>query len=442
MQVQLSDHFTYKKLLKFTWPTVVMMVFTSLYGVVDGLLVSNFVGKTAFAAVNMIWPYVMLLGAVGFLFGTGGSALIAQKLGERQPEQANALFSLFVYVSLASGVAVAIIGRLLLRTVAVLQGAEGELLEACMQYGSILLAVTPLFIAQLEFQTLFITAEKPQLGMWSIVACGVVNMVLDWLFMAVFHWGIIGAAVATAISQTMGGMIPLVYFTCPNASLLRLRRCKMDGKALVRCCTNGSSELMSNISMSLVNMLYNMQLMHYAGQDGVAAYGAMMYVSFVFLSVFIGYSVGVSPVVSFHYGAQNQGELKNLRKKSFAVIGAVSGSMLLISILCAAPLSRMFVGYDPGLFDLTRRGFFVYSFAYPLAAVAIFGSCFFTALGDGLISALISFLRTLVFQVGAVLLLPLVWGVDGIWWSIVAAELAACILSLVFLVIRQKKYGY
>ena len=442
MNIQLSDHFTYRKLFRFTLPTVVMMVFTSIYGVVDGLLVSNFVGKTAFAAINMIWPYIMLLGCVGFLFGTGGSALIAQKLGERRPEQANNLFSLFVYTSVVIGIAVAVIGRLLLRPIALLQGAEGALLEECMRYGSILLIVNPLFIVQLAFQNLFITAEKPQLGMWSIVACGVANMVLDWLFMAVFHWGIPGAALATAISQAMGGALPLIYFSRPNTSLLRLTRCSMDGKALLHCCINGSSELMSNVSMSLVNILYNMQLMHYAGQDGVAAYGAMMYVSFVFLSIFIGYSIGVAPVVSFHYGALDHQELKNLRRKSFVLIGMISGCMLLLSILFASPLSRIFVGYDPELFVLTRRGFFVYSFAYPLAAVAIFSSSFFTALGDGLTSAIISFFRTLVFQIAAVLLLPLLWGVDGIWWSIVAAELAACILSLVFLSLRKRKYCY
>lgn len=442
MKIQLSDHFTYGKLLRFTLPSIIMMVFTSVYGVVDGLFVSNFVGKTSFAAVNLIWPFLMILGCVGFIFGTGGSALIAKTLGERQPEKANRLFSLFVYTSLVLGVLITVLGLVFLRPIARWQGAEGQLLEDCVTYGRIITLALPAYILQMEFQSFFITAEKPQLGLYVTIASGVANMVLDALFTAVLPWGLTGAAWATAISQIVGGILPLFYFARKNSSLLRLTKCGFDGKALLRACTNGSSELMSNVSMSLVSMLYNVQLMHHAGEDGVAAYGVLMYVNMVFLAIFIGYSIGTAPVIGFHYGAQNHGELKNLLKKSFVIITLTSVCMLALSQLLAAPLSKIFVGYDQTLWDLTKRGFEIYSFSFLFAGFAIFGSSFFTALNNGLISALISFLRTLVFQIGAVLLLPLVWGVDGIWASIIAAELAACALSLLFIAAKRKKYQY
>lgn len=442
MNIQLSDHFSYKKLLKFTLPSIVMMVFTSIYGVVDGLFVSNFVGKTPFAAVNIVWPYLMMLGCVGFLFGTGGSALIAKKLGERKPDEANALFSLFVYSSIVLGIVITVAGQLLLGPVCRLQGAEGQLYRDCMSYGRIVLLGLPAYVLQMEFQSLFITAEKPQLGLYVTVGSGVVNMVGDALFTAVLPWKLPGAALATVLGQVVGGVLPLVYFACKNKSLLRLTRCRYDGKALLHCCVNGSSELMSNISMNLVGMLYNIQLMRYIGEDGVAAYGVLMYVSFVFISIFIGYAIGTAPVFGFHYGAQNHGELRNLLKKSFVLIGITSVAMLALSLALARPLSGIFVGYDQTLWDLTHRGFIINAFSFLFVGMAIFSSSFFTALSNGVISAIIAFLRTLVFQIGAVLLLPLIWDVDGIWAAVVAAELAAALLGLAFIAAKRKKYGY
>ena len=403
MRIQLSEHFSYKKLLRFTLPSIIMMIFTSIYSVVDGFFVSNFVGKTPFAAVNFIMPFLMILGAFGFMFGTGGSALISKTMGEGDKERAQQLFSLFIYVSVGCGVVIAAAGIIFIRPVAALLGADGTMLEDCVRYGRIILIALPAYMLQFEFQSFFVAAEKPHLGLVVTIAAGVTNMTLDALLVAVFSLGLVGAAAATAISQCVGGIIPLIYFLCPNSSILRLTRTKFDGRALFKACTNGASELMSNISMSIVGMLYNMQLIKYAGENGVAAYGVLMYVNFIFLAAFIGYSVGTAPIIGYNYGSGNHSELKNLLKKSLCLIGIFSVAMVVAAEGLAHPLASMFVGYDLELFKMTLRGFMIYSFSFLFSGIAIFGSSFFTALNDGLISALISFLRTLVFQVAAVL---------------------------------------
>lgn len=438
--IKLSDHFTYGKLLRFTLPSVIMMIFTSIYGVVDGFFVSNFVGKTPFAAVNFIMPYLMILGCLGFMFGTGGSALVSRIMGTRDMEKANRVFSLLVYVSLGTAVVVAILGIVFLRPIAALMGAEGQLLEDCVLYGRIILLAIPGFVLQMEFQSFFVTAEKPKLGLAVTVISGLTNMVLDAVL--VIPFGLVGAAVATAASQIVGGVVPLIYFARPNSSLLRLGKTSFDGKALLKTCTNGSSELMSNISMSLVSMLYNIQLLSYAGENGVAAYGTMMYVNLIFLAAFIGYSIGTAPVVGFHFGAENHGELQSLLRKSMVIIGVCSVAMLFMGVALARPLSLLFVGYDPQLLELTTHGFYIFACSFLFAGFAIFSSGFFTALNNGLISAVISFLRTLVFQIAAVLLLPLVLGIDGIWLSIVVAEAMAVVVGGIFLVACRKKYHY
>ena len=442
MHIQLSDHFTYKRLLRFTLPSIVMMVFTSIYGVVDGFFVSNFAGKTPFAAVNFIMPFLMILGALGSMFGTGGSALIAKTLGEGESERAKRLFSLFVYISAACGIVIAVLGILFIRPIAAFLGAEGELLDQCVLYGRIILVALPAFMLQYEFQSFFVTAEKPQLGLAVTVASGVTNMVLDALLVVVFPMGLVGAALATALSQIVGGIVPLFYFSRPNTSLLQLTKTNFDGKSLLRGCTNGSSELMSNISMSVVSMLYNVQLMQYAGEDGVAAYGVLMYVNMIFLAAYIGYSVGTAPVIGYHYGAANHGELKSLLQRSFVIIGICSVAMLVLAEVLAQPLAAIFVGYDEALMVLTLRGFRIFSISFLFSGIAIFGSSFFTALNNGLVSALISFLRTLVFQIAAVLLLPLIWEIDGIWISIVVAEVMAFVVTMLFLAGNKKKYRY
>ena len=421
---------------------MIMMIFTSIYGVVDGFFVSNYVGKTPFAAVNLIYPFLMLLGAFGFMFGSGGSALIAKTLGEGDKSKARKLFSLFIYVSIALALVIMTVSFFCLRPVSILLGAEGELIDYCVTYGRILLIALPFFILQFEFQTFFITAEKPGLGLFVTVFSGVTNMVLDYVFLAIFDWGLPGAAWATAGSQIVGGLISLIYFALPNKSLLRLTATGLDLKALIKACTNGASEFVTNISMSLVSMLYNFQLMRYAGENGVAAYGVLMYVSFIFVAIFLGYSVGVAPVVSFHFGAKHPKELKNLLRKSLIIIGVFSVCMLVLGEVLANPFSRLYVGYDPELFEMTERAFLIYSFSFLFTGMGIFGSAFFTALNDGLVSAIISFLRTFLFQVVAVLLLPLLFKLDGIWFSVIVVEFLATVVTVIFLLVNKKKYGY
>lgn len=441
-KIQLSDHFTYGRMMRFTLPPIVMMIFTSIYGVVDGFFVSNFVGKSAFTAVNFVMPVIMILGGLGFMFGTGGSALIAKTLGEGDGERANGIFSMLILFSALCGVAIAGIGLAVLRPVVALLGAEGELLENSILYARVVIIGIPALFLQYEFQSLLVTAEKPKLGLWVTVAAGVTNMALDALFVAVFRWGIVGAAVATVLSECIGGLLPVVYFFCKNTSRLRFTKPVFSGRDLLRICTNGSSELMSNIAMSLVSMLYNTQLLRYAGEDGVAAYGVLMYVSMIFVAVFFGFSVGTAPVIGFHFGAQNHGELKSLLRKSLTVISVFSVCMFALALGLAKPLSLLFVGYDETLMEMTLHAFFIFSFSFFFSGFAIYGSSFFTALNDGITSAIISFLRTLVFQIAAVLIFPLIWKLDGIWISIVAAEAMAVVVSAAFLVAKREKYHY
>lgn len=443
-QIQLSDHFTYGRLIRFTLPSIGMMIFTSIYSVVDGFFISNYAGKTPFAAINLIWPMLSILSTVGFMFGTGGSAIVAKTLGEGKPEQANRYFSLFVYLSALLGLIFGILGIVFIRPVARLLGAEGAMLENAAVYARIILLALPFNVLQMLFQSFFVTAEKPQLGLAVTVSSGMTNIVLDALLVILLpqEYKLAGAAVATAMSQVVGGTIPLFYFFRKNSSILRLGKASFDGHIVLKACTNGSSEFMSNISMSLVGMLYNIQLLKYAGEDGVAAYGVMMYVSMIFSGAFVGYSIGTAPVVGYHDGAKNHGELQSLLKKSLMMIGIFAVAMVVSAEVLARPLARIFVGYDAQLLELTVSGFRVFSLSLLLMGYAIFSSGFFTALNDGLTSAVISFLRTLVFQTAAVIVLPGLWGIDGVWISIVVAELMAVILSAIFLIRKREKYHY
>ncbi len=442
--IQLSDHFTYRRLIRFTLPSIGMMIFASVYSVVDGFFVSNFAGKTPFAAINLIWPFLMILSTVGFMFGTGGSAIVAKSFGEGKNEQANRYFSLFVYIALALGILFAILGFIFIRPIAILLGAEGEMLENAVRYARIILLALPFNVLQLLFQSFFVTAEKPQLGLMVTVSSGVTNMVLDAVLVILLpqELKLSGAALATAMSQVVGGVIPVIYFGRKNSSILRLGKTTFYGRAVLHACINGSSEFMSNISMSIVSMLYNIQLLKYAGEDGIAAYGVMMYVSMIFAAAFIGYSIGTAPVVSYHYGAGNHAELKGILRKSLVMIGCFGITMILAAEILATPLAKMFVGYDATLMELTVSGFRIFSLSFGFMGFAIFASGFFTALNDGVTSALISFLRTLVFQVAAVLLLPALFGIDGVWFSIVAAEVMAVIFGAIFLVAKRDKYHY
>ena len=440
--IQLSDHFTYGKLLRFTLPSIAMMIFTSIYSVVDGFFISNYAGKTAFAAVNLVFPALMILGTVGFMIGTGGSALVGKTLGEGDKKKASELFSLFIVTAFVLGIVISVVGFIFLRQLAKILGADDSMIDYCVTYGRIIIVANPFFILQMMFQSFFITAEKPKLGLVSTVSAGVANMVLDFLLVGVFGMGVTGAALATAASQVAGGVIPLVYFLRPNTSLLKFTKFKFDFGAIIKACSNGISELLSQVSMSVVGILYNYQLMKYGGENAVAAYGVLMYVSMIFSACFIGYVVGTAPVVSFNYGAENHEELRNLRKKSINLIVGCGFAMVALSWILSTPLSKIFAGYDAELLEMTIAAFKIYSFAFLFMGMAIYGSSFFTALNNGLISAIISVCRTVVFQVGTILILPLFLGVEGIWYSIVVAEFLAMIVSVSLIVAKRKKYGY
>ena len=442
MEIKLSDHFSYGRLIRFALPTIMMIIFTSIYGMVDGFFISNYVGKTPFAAINLIYPFLMILGVFGFIFGTGGSALIGRLLGEGKREKANSVFSFLVYFTIFVGIIVAIIGWISMEPVARLLGADETMLPDCVLYGRLNLIGLPAVMLQFEFHSLFVTAEKPKLGFFTTLAAGFTNMIFDFILVALFRYGVTGAALATVASQFAGGLIPLIYFSRRNTSLLKLGKAEFDAKALLKTCTNGSSEFVSGVSMSLVSMLYNMQLLKYSGEDGVAAFGVLMYVNFLFLAVFIGYSVGTAPLVSFNFGAQNIAELKNVFYKSLKILAIVSITMFFASEILARPLAKIFVGYDAGLTELTVSGFRIFSFSFLLAEIPIYGSSFFTALNNGFVSAAISFLRTVVFETASVLILPLIFGINGVWFSLVAAEFVAALVTVVFYVLKQKKYGY
>lgn len=442
MKIQLSEHFTYSKLLRFTFPSIIMMIFTSIYSVIDGLFVSNFAGKTALAAINIIYPFIMAVGALGFMMGTGGSALVGRLLGEGEKEKANKTFSLIVYTTAIAGILLSALAFLLVPTVSRLFGASGQLLDYCILYGRICFLSMPCFMLQNVFQCFFITAEKPRLGLDVVLSAGITNMVLDFLFVAVFGLGLKGAAIATVCGEIIGGLVPILYFAGRNHSLLRLGRTSFDAGSILKTCTNGSSELMAELSSSVVTVLYNTQLMKIAGENGVAAYSTIMYVNFIFVAIFLGYSLGSAPIISFHYGAGNHDELKNMRKKSLRLIAVWGIGMTIISHIFALPFARFFVGYDSELLAMTIHGFRIYAFVYLLNGFNIFGSSFFTALNNGMVSATISFLRTLVFEVICILLLPVFFGIDGIWSAVLVAEaLALCVTSF-FLITKRSRYHY
>ncbi|MDE5910427.1 MAG: MATE family efflux transporter [Lachnospiraceae bacterium] len=442
MSVQLSEHFTYKKLFRFCLPTIAMMLCTSLYGIVDGYFVSNYVGKTAFAAVNLIMPFLMILGCFGFMIGTGGSALVGKTLGEGARERADRYFTMMVYLTLILGMALTLIGVIFMRPISYMLGATDAMIEDCVVYGRIMNAFNIAFMLQYLFQSFFVTAEKPILGFMATVAAGVTNMVLDALFIAVFHWGVAGAAWASVIGQCIGGVLPLIYFLHPNGSLLQLKKTGIEVSVLLKACLNGSSELMTNISTSIVGMLYNFQLIKYAGENGIAAYGVVMYTQMIFAAVFLGYTIGTGPIISYHYGAGNHAELKNMLKKSILIMLGSGTAMLFLARTLAPLLSGFFVGYDADLFLMTSNALAIYAFSFVLYGINVFASSFFTALNDGGVSAAIAFLRTLLFQTLAVLILPLLFGLNGIWWAITVAEAFALVISSVFLAAKRKKYHY
>ena len=448
MSIQLSEHFTYRKLIKFTLPTIFMMIFTSIYGIVDGIFVSNCAGSEAFAAVNLIYPVIMIVGAVGFMIGTGGSALVSKTIGEGKKDVANRYFSMLVYFLIISGLILTLVGIAFVKPLSVLLGAEGNMLNDCIVYGITLLIGLVPFMLQNAFQSFFVVAEKPTMGLVVSIIAGVTNMILDFVLiyllkeLNIADLGVFGAALATIVSQIVGGVIPFIYFMRKNNSPLKLVKTKFEWSAISRSCINGSSEMMTNLSMSLVNVLYNFQLMKYIGSDGVVAYGIIMYVGFIFVGTYVGYSVGSAPIIGYHYGAENTNELKSLLKKSLKLIAITSIVMTVLAELSAKLLASIFVSYNKDLLDMTTNAIRLFSLSYIISGFNIFASSFFTALNNGLVSALISFLRTMIFEVAMIFILPIALGINGIWLAVVGAEILALIISIVFLVVNRKKYKY
>lgn len=442
MNIGLSEHFTYKKLIRFTLPTIIMLIFTSIYGVVDGIFISNCVGSNAFAAVNLIMPAIMILGSIGFMTGTGGSALVSKTIGEGDKKKANEYFSMLIYLLIIVGLILTVIGIIFIKPVASLLGAEGDILNYAVTYGRTLLIALTAFLLQNCFQSFLVVAEKPQMGLIISICAGITNMILDFLFIYFFKLGVFGAALATGISQVVGGIIPLVYFIRKNNSALRLVKAKFDRKAILQACSNGSSEMLTNISASLVNMLYNMQLMKFAGPNGVSAYGIIMYVGFIFSGTYLGYGVGSAPIIGYHYGSGNKEELKSLFKKSLKLLGTAA----IVLTLCAEGLSKVlasiFVSYDAELLAMTTTAIRLYALSYLLSWFNIFSSSFFTALNNGPVSAIISFMRTLVFETSMIFILPAILGLNGIWLAIGVAEILALFVSGGLLICNRKKYEY
>lgn len=442
MRIQLSDHFTYRRLFRFVLPSILMIICTSVYSIVDGFFVSNFVGKTPFAAINLVMPVLMAVGTIGFMIGTGGSAIVSKAMGEGKKEQASQYFSMLIYTSFIFGVVISIAGFLFMRPISEALGATGELLENCVLYGRILFCAMPFFILQYAFQSFFVAAEKPGLSLKVNIAAGLTNAVLDYFLIVVFPFGLAGAAIATIVGQVIGGIVPILYFARKNDSPLRLMKAGFNGRILRDTCINGSSEMVTNLSSSVINVLYNFQLMKFAGENGVAAYGVVMYVNIIFMAIFLGYSMGSAPIVSYHYGAGNHQELKNLFRKSIRFLLGSGIILVVLSEIFAEPLVRIFASRDAELLAITIRGFRLYALSFFVMGFNVWGSAFFTALNNGAVSAAISFLRTLVFQIIAVLVLPVIFGIDGVWLSIVVAEVLSLAVTGFFLVTRKNRYQY
>ncbi|MCI9352294.1 MAG: MATE family efflux transporter [Lawsonibacter sp.] len=442
MAIKLSDHFTYSKLLRFTLPSITMMIFTSVYSVVDGLFVSNLIGENALSAVNIMFPVSMIIGAVGFMLGSGGSAIVARTMGEGKQELANRYFSMIILCVLGLGTALSALSLLFVEPLARLVGASDLLIDDCLAYGAVIFGGSVVFMLQMSFQTFFVTAELPKIGLFFSLISGVTNITLDYLFMGPLNMGIAGAAWGTVLSYAVGGILPLFFFLKPPMGTLRLCSTKLYWRELKNACINGSSELMSNLSASLISILYNLQLMRMVGELGVAAYSVMMYVDFAFAAVFLGFSMGSGPIISFHYGAGNEEELKSIFRKSISVISIASVFMVAMAQLLGRPLAMAYVGYNPELLEMTVHGFRIFAFSYLFCGFGVYGSGFFTALCNGAISALISFLRLFLFRGGMVLLLPLFFKLDGIWLAVTVADALGALVSVLLIWKYRKRYHY
>lgn len=445
--ISLSEHFTYPKIFKIVIGPVLMMIFSSFYSVVDGIFLSAYAGDGAFSGVNLIFPYIMILGGVGFMLGTGGVALVTKTLGEGDKKKANSYFSLVLYFAIALGVIITIVGYFTVepfaRMMASLSSSNTDLMiDAAIRYGHTMVLGITLFMLQNIFQSFFSGAEKPLMGFVFIAGAGILNILLDWLFVGVLSMGVEGAAYATIIGQFVGGVLPILYFSLYKKLPFKLGKCKLEIKPLLKIMGNGSSEFVSNIASSIVSVCYNMQLLRYIGPDGVSAYGVCMYMNYLFMAIFLGYSVGVAPIIGYNYGAQNHDELHNVFKKSLIIIGIVGFCMLGLGEGVGPIFASVFANGNEHLNQIATKAMRIYSFVYLTAGFSIFGSAFFTGLNNGLISAIISIVRALIFELSMVWLLPIGMGGDGIWLASPLAEIASTIITVYFYIHEQKKYKY
>ncbi len=440
--IQLSDHFTFKKLFRFVIAPICTMIFTSIYGIVDGFFVSNYVGNTAFASLNLVMPYIMMVASVGFMFGTGGNALVSLHLGLDEKQKAKEYFSLIVYTLIGIGVVLAVVSIFLAPGISKLLGASEAMLPYCVLYLRINMIGIVFFMMQNLFQSFLITAEKPRIGFAITLIAGCTNMLLDWILVGICSLGIAGAAWATVTSQIVGGIVPFVYFVVSKSSILKLTGTKFEAKVIAKTCGNGVSEFLSNVSASIVGFLYNLQLMRYVGENGVSAYGVIMYVSFVFVAIYIGYSMGVAPIIGFNYGSGNKSELQNIFRKSVGILTITNILMFVLAESLTVPMAKIFVGYNKALNELTIRGMRIYSIAFLVMGFNIFASAFFTALSNGRVSAILSVTRTLILQLIMIYLLPMLLDVDGLWAVVIAVEGISLIVTIYYILKNRKNYGY
>lgn len=442
MKVELAGHYGLRRLVKTSLPMIAMMIVTSIYSIVDGYFISNFAGSTAFAAMNLVWPALALISAVGLMIGTGGSALVSKTLGEGDTGRADEIFTMLVHIALIIGAVLTVGLFIFMKPLIIALGAEGEMIPKAVMYGRIVVLAMPEFIMQMMFQSFYMTAERPELGTRMSIISGCINIALDALFVVGFGWGLTGAAVATALALAVGGIYPLWFFSSKknNTHLQFVCFSRIDWKAITRTCTNGMSEYVGNIALNIVSIGYNLQLMKYIGENGVSAYGIIMYVGFIFAAVYIGYNLCVSQVIAYNFGAGNRAELRSLLKKSLLLIGIGGVIMTALAEGSAPLLAKIFVGYDAELCSLTVRALRIYMLSFLICGFNMFCSAWFTALNNGLVSAAAAFARTLIFELGAVLIVPGIIGIDGIWLAVSIAEVLAVLMSAILILAYRKRY--
>lgn len=443
MRIELSGHYSVRRLLVSAVPSIVMILVTSLYSIVDGVFVSNFAGTTPFAALNLMWPAMQVVTVLGLMVGTGGSALVSKTKGEGDDKKADAIFSTLVRFTLILGVIMGALFFILTPQIARWLGAEGELLRQSIIYARICISVAPVFMIQMAFNSFFMAAEKPQLGTALSIASGITNIIVDAVLIVWLKMGIAGAAIGTASGMAVGGLYPIFYFSSKrNSSSLHLVKNTAEFRHVLKACSNGLSEYVGNIALSVVSICYNVQLMKYLGENGVSVYGILMYLGFAFASLFIGYNIMATPVIGYNYGAGNRPELKSLLNKSMGIV--LTTGILLAGIVTALarPLATIFVSYDPELLDLAVRAIRIYFISFTICGINMFTSAWFTGLNNGIVSAVAAFTRTLVFELGAVFVIPALFGIDAIWAAVNVAEVLALILSAALILAFRRRYGY